>query len=67
MERLSRDLSIYSMGLFPLLGHSAMSVRPKLFGMSRKNLYLGVVIVGYLFWGYIYFVLTLEVDDNLCV
>ena len=33
MERLSRDLSIYSMGLFPLLGHSAMSVRPKLFGM----------------------------------
>ncbi|KAL5265755.1 hypothetical protein ACHWQZ_G006460 [Mnemiopsis leidyi] len=31
MERLSRDLSIYSMGLFPLLGHSAMSVRPKLF------------------------------------
>ena len=36
MERLARDLSIYSMGLFPLVGHSAMSVRPKLLGKCNK-------------------------------
>ena len=36
-DRLAQDLSIYSVGLFPLVRHAAMSVRPKLLGKFLKN------------------------------
>ena len=35
-DRLARDLAIYSMGLFPLMGHSAMNVKPVLLDMFEK-------------------------------
>ncbi|BFZ09520.1 hypothetical protein BsWGS_12559 [Bradybaena similaris] len=36
-QRLAHDLFIYSAGLFPLLGHAAMSVKPVLLSVYEKH------------------------------
>ncbi|ORY46650.1 hypothetical protein LY90DRAFT_509196 [Neocallimastix californiae] len=39
LEELSKDLSIYSYGLFPLLQYSAMNVKPQLLNLYEKILF----------------------------
>ncbi|XP_050391433.1 protein dopey-1 isoform X1 [Patella vulgata] len=36
-QRLAQDLFVYSAGLFPLLNHAAMSVKPELFNIYEKH------------------------------
>ena len=45
-KRLSQDLFIYSVGLFPLMSHSAMSVKPLLMKLYEEHfLPLGVALI----------------------
>ncbi|CAB4005977.1 dopey-1-like, partial [Paramuricea clavata] len=45
-KRLSQDLFIYSVGLFPLMSHSAMSVKPALMKLYEEHfLPLGMALV----------------------